>query len=454
MKYILLFIVCNVFLSCKKYLDVPQPRTRLSSSTVFDNDATATAAQLAIYSQMETGGLLYFITAYTGLSGDEFRNHSSLSDNTDLASNNLTAGNQLVYNLWTNLYKYVYQCNAVLEGIGRSSALTPAVKEQLEGEARFTRALCHYYLVSLFGPVPIVQMTDYSVNAAIPRSSEEEVYAFIVNDLNIAMNLLVPGYKSGTNMPATERVRPNKWTAVALLTRIYLQQGRWADAETEAGNVITASGYSLMTDLNSSFLKGSTEAIFQLMAVVPRYNTYAGANFILTTTPSSISIAPAFVNSFRYADRRQQAWTKSITTSSGIFYYPYKYKVGQNASAVSEYSMVLRLSEQILIRAEARAMQGKLMEGEADLNTVRQRAGLPALSGLTQTALLDSIQTERKFELMFETGDRWINLKRTGTIGSVLLPLKGSDWSEADQLYPIPQVERLRNPNLSQNAGY
>lgn len=454
MKNILLIFFCTACISCKKYLEVGQPRTQLSSASVFSSDATATAAQLAIYSQIETQGLFFQLPAYTGLAGDEFRNHSTFSDYVDLATNNLTAGNQLINTIWTNLYRYIYQCNAVLEGIGRSTALTPAIKEQLEGEARFIRAFCYYYLVNLYGPVPLVTSTDYTINSILARSPGSEIYVFMTNDLVTAKALLPTGYKSGTNTSSSERVRPNKWSAAALLARVYLHLGRWPEAEVESASVIGSPVYSLSTDLNNSFLKGSPEAIFQLMAVVPRFNSFPGANFILSAAPSIISIAPGFLSSFRPGDRRQLAWTKSISTTAGIFYYPYKYKVGQNASSITEYTIVLRLAEQFLIRAEARAMQHKLTESEADLNIIRLRAGLSALNGLSQTALLDSIQTERKFELMFETGDRWINLKRTQTINEIMAPIKGSNWNETDQLFPIPQTERLRNPNLSQNPGY
>jgi hypothetical protein len=149
-----------------------------------------------------------------------------------------------------------------------------------------------------------------------------------------------------------------------------------------------------------------------------------------------------------------QSWIKSITTPAGIFHFPYKYKAGQAVTTTTEYAIVLRLAEQYLIRSEARAMLDRIVESEADLSVIRQRAGLPAVNGLSKPALLDSIQLERKFELMFENGERWINLKRTGTADAVLGPLKAPDWVSTDQLYPIPQMERLRNPNLSQNPGY
>lgn len=203
-------------------MEVEQPRTQLSSTAVFSSDATATAAQLAIYSQMETQGLFFHLPAYTGLAGDEFRNHSAQSDYVDLATNNLTAGNQLINTLWTNLYRYIYQCNAVLEGINRSTSLTPAIKEQLEGEARFIRAFCYYYLTNLYGPVPLVTTTDYTINSTLARTATSEIFTFLTNDLETAKGLLPAGYKSGTNTSSAERVRPNKWSAVALLARVYL----------------------------------------------------------------------------------------------------------------------------------------------------------------------------------------------------------------------------------------
>lgn len=116
--------------------------------------------------------------------------------------------------------------------------------------------------------------------------------------------------------------------------------------------------------------------------------------------------------------------------------------------------MVLRLAEVILTRAEARAMQNKLVEGEQDLNRIRTRAGLSTVSGLTKQALTDSIQVERRFELAFEVGDRWFDLKRSGKADPVLGPVKGTNWTNADQLYPIPLTEINRNPLLTQNPGY
>ncbi|MFN3665404.1 MAG: RagB/SusD family nutrient uptake outer membrane protein, partial [Sediminibacterium sp.] len=143
-----------------------------------------------------------------------------------------------------------------------------------------------------------------------------------------------------------------------------------------------------------------------------------------------------------------------ITVSGKTYYYPYKYKVGLNASTITEYTMVLRLSEQYLIRAEARAKLNNINGSLADLNQIRIRAGLTGLSGVSQTPLIDSIQIERKYELFSEFGDRWFNLRRTGSINQIMKNVKGNNWTDTDQLYPIPQSEINKNARLKQNPGY
>lgn len=454
-SFFISLLIISMFASCKKYIEPGNPKTQLTSNSVFNDDATAIAAQLSIYAQIEVSGLFYSLSLYPGLSADEFSNYSFLPDQTDISVNNITPANFHTYQLWSDLYHYIYQANAMLEGVGRSARLSTSVSNQLRGEALFVRALCHYYLVNLFGFVPIISTTNYELNSKPSQASPDSVYHFIIADILQTKELLAETYQSGTNGISSERVRPNKWAASALLARVYHHQHRWADAEAAASTVINAGGmYQLVDSLNEVFLKNSPEAIWQLMAVLPGFNTYAGGTFILTSSPYISSIAPAFMNAYQAGDLRKSAWTASFEDPSGIYYYPFKYRVPQNVADISEYTMVLRLAEQFLIRAEARVMQDNLTGAEADLNLIRERAGLPPVTGLSKQAIIDSIQTERKFELAFETGDRWINLKRTGKASDVLSVIKGNDWMDTDQLYPIPLAEMDRNPNLVQNAGY
>lgn len=449
---LLLFMISN---GCKKIVTVESPQTQLSSSSIFNSDATAIAAQLSIYSQMELDGLAYNIMINSGMSADEFTNYSSSVGAIDIATNNLTPDNFVVQTIWARFYSYIYQANAILEGLKQATKISDSTRKQLEGESKFVRAFCHFYLTSIYGDIPIINNTNYLINEKAERASVNSVYAFLENDLKDAVKLLGSDYLNARNSVSNERVRPNKSTASALLSRIYLYNGKWSEAEIEASKVIElTSKYSLTTSLNNSFLKNNSEAIWQLFAVYPTYNSHPGAQLILRSTPTVVALDTNFVKSFRLSDNRKLSWIQSITVSGKTYYYPYKYKVGLNASTITEYTMVLRLSEQYLIRAEARAKLNNINGSLADLNQIRIRAGLTGLSGISQTPLIDSIQIERKYELFSEFGDRWFNLRRTGSINQIMKNVKGNNWTETDQLYPIPQSEINRNARLKQNPGY
>jgi len=111
------------------------------------------------------------------------------------------------------------------------------------------------------------------------------------------------------------------------------------------------------------------------------------------------------------------------------------------------------MSEQYLIRAEARARQGELSNALSDLNVVRNLAGLPNATATTSAAIVAAVLQERQWELFTEYGHRFFDLKRTATLNSVLSSVK-LGWNSTDQLWPLPEAELLVNPNLTQNQGY
>lgn len=452
MKNLLLIIVVFVCIACKKFIDVEPPSTQLVTETVFKSDQAATTAQLAIYARMEGEATLYQQILYSGLSADELSNYSTTNFNIDLATNNLSSDNSNTYNLWTAYYRYIYQANDVLNGVAKSSSLSFNIKKQLTGEAKFARAYFHFLLVNLFGAVPIVNTTDYRINALLPRSSVHEVYNFIKEDLQSAVENMSINYLDAAGNITTERVRPNRNAAKALLARVYLYMKDWTSAELLADEVI-ASNYQLVSNLDNVFLKNSTEAIWQLQNVAPNTNTYSGSQFILTTTPTVAALDTGLINSFAVTDKRKLSWTKSVTASGKTYYYPNKYKIKQSTT-ITEYSMIFRLAELFLIRSEARLQQGNIAGAQQDINIIRTRAGLPNLMSLTAAALQDSLIKERRWELFSETGDRWMDLKRTGAINIVMPFAKGLNWVANDSLYPIPLQEINRNTNLTQNLGY
>src|SRR5690606_23546179 len=119
---------------------------------------------------------------------------------------------------------------------------------------------CHFYLLNLFGDVPLVLSSDYRVNAKLPRSNSSDVYSQIVADLKAAQELLPNDYEFSNN----ERTRPNRLAATALLARVYLYWGDWVNSESESTKILDQGLVSLNEDLSQVFLKNSKEAIWQL----------------------------------------------------------------------------------------------------------------------------------------------------------------------------------------------
>jgi hypothetical protein len=246
--------------------------------------------------------------------------------------------------------------------------------------------------------------------------------------------------------------------------------GEYSRAEEEASKLINAHAVYRLTALDSVFLKNSKEAIWQLMPSYPnlyQINTPEGKGFILTNIPqtsSQATVSSQLFHCFENGDRRQTAWMsfyEDKTVKPAVrYYFPYKYKV-KGGITIKEYSMLFRLAEQYLIRAEASAYLGKLQDAVSDIDVIRQRAGLTLLAhshpGMAQMELLQAIFTERQRELFTEQAHRWLDLKRTGNINAVMdtvSPLKAGPWKTQMQYFPIPYSEILRDPSLKQNPGY
>jgi hypothetical protein len=458
-----LTILIGICLSnCKKLIEINPPTTELVTKSVFSDDATATSAMTAIYAQMS--GYSYPISLYTGLSSDELINYSPSTLNKNLFKNALNGPSDgSTIQIWQTSYPLIYQANSIIENVQNSSGLSSIVKQQLLGEAKFVRAFWHFYLVNIFGNVPLVLSSDYNKTQQLPASSPDQIYQQIIADLKDAQQNLNSNFVDLSDTAiTTDRVRPTKWAAMALLARSYLYIGDFANAETLATAIINNTAqFNLETDPNNVFLANSAEAILQIMppASSTGYNTDDGYFFILTGAPNSqnsSTLNNEVLNSFEAGDKRYQAWVDSIVVGGTTYFFPYKYKVNTGTTP-TEYLMVFRLAEQYLIRAEARANQGKISASLDDLNIIRYRAGLPNAKDSTKADLLQQIQHERQIELFTEWGHRWLDLKRTKAVDSIMnsvTPKKGGAWQTTQQLYPIPPRDLLIDFNLKQNPGY
>lgn len=462
MKRIHIFLVGLIMVgtaSCSKYVDTPLPKNELVSDLVFTDDKTATAAVTGLYSTMNA-----FNYQFANVSGsylpamqaDEMYYYASYADYDVYRQNRLLPSSTFVQRMFADIYSYIYQTNACIEGLSAATSLTPSVKNQLLGESYFTRSFLYFYLVNMYGDVPMITSTDYITNGTKPRAPRAAVYDTIISNLKTAAQLMGDAYPTG------QRLRPGKAVANALLARTYLYNQQWELAESTASMIINDGRYTLVKDLNAVFLANSAEAIWQLQPVnlSGGRNTWEG----FTSTPPNPTATALFrldtlqlIRKFEPNDQRLANWTGFRKTSAGAtYYFPYKYKIRLGTvGSVTEYSMIMRVAEQYLIRAEARIQQGKLKDGRDDLDAIRERAGLGDLpTSLSQSALLLAVEQERKVELFAEWGHRWFDLKRTKRSDAVLGPLKGANWQPTDTLYPIPSDAIRTNANLTQNEGY
>jgi len=442
-------------IGCKKFVDPGPPPTQLVSQTVYNNDATATAAINGIYSKMmeNPGFANWFTTLYAGLSSDEYINYLPVSDQVQFYTNSLNSQNNNIYNFWSGAYSYIYMSNAALEGLEHATGVSAPVKKHLEAEAKFIRSFCYFYLVNFFGDVPLALSTDYAVNNRLYRSPVDSVYATISRDLEDAASQLPASFDAYSG----SRAKPTSWAADALLARIYLYTGQWKAAETAASRLLEANPlFKLADDPATVFTPASQEAIWQLSAVTPTEPTYDGYFNILTTAPNSQALRPSLLDSFESSDLRKTSWISSYNDGASTYYFPFKYKVQTIVGGTDfpEITTVLRLAEMYLIRAEARLQQANVAGATADLNAIRLRAGLTAFTQSDPTAVMEQVRRQRQLELFCEYGHRWMDLKRWQLAGTVLPSLKGGTWNPAAILYPIPRKEITNNNHLTQNNGY
>lgn len=436
--------------SCTKSLEIAAAKNQVEQGDVFNTTALATSAVLGAYSTLST---VHTRIKYISLYADEYGYTSITDDIIQFRDSKVIPDALENIELWRDLFSVIYQANAVLEGIAQSPAIPAGDKATLGAEAKFLRAYSYFYLINLYGSIPLVLSTDVNENRTARQRPKSDVYAQISKDLLEAKSALPPEYNG------TGKVRANKWAASALLARTYLYQQKWLEAERESSAIINSGLYTPLNKPEEVFLADSREAIFQLWVV----------NGFLSDAPMwippSVSVLPtypltdALYGAFDNADGRKVRWiSSSKVVNLGIektYHYLLKYKNSMENMAAPEYIMTLRSAEQYLICAESQIHLGKNAEAIAHLNVIRERATglMPLSSSLGREKCLEAMMKERQTELFGEWCHRFFDLKRTAKIDQVMESSKPT-WTSYAKLLPIPKSEITFNPNLTQNEGY
>lgn len=478
---VLLIILSMVTVSCEDIL-TETPASFIDQATTFSNPGGAEAATLGVYQLLRGSG--YYGTSFS-------RNITHHADYALGRGSMAPMGNfqidavsiTRIGECWIAIYSKIYRANLVIQQVPLVPGITPALSTQLVAEARFLRALGYYNLVRSFGAVPI-RLEPEAKNFNIAKSSVDEVYSQIIDDLQAVENVLPSSY------PTAQLGRATKWAAKTLLADVFLTRERWGEAAAKAKEVMDSNLFALVRIATSEdiqtkiFGPGIVTHAEEIMAIKynvvlnndpyirhfhkPEANYANGGSFgVLGNMDSFISkgewateASPDLRrNDFLYSGDDKKFLDNSVKMLLKKF--------RGTPTNVSNAFPLFRYAEVLLIFAEAETMANGAPSTAAyeAINKVRRRAfgqdplipypaaDIPA--GLSATDFRDALLMERAKEFMCE-GKRWFDLLRTGTAIQVLKPIKPA-ITEKNLLWPIPKEEIDNNDLMGpedQNPGW
>lgn len=450
-KYILGSAVIFFVTACSDSLLDRDPISNFSGQGFYKKPSDAQAGVTGIYNSMQSLFRLNFAYWGEGRADNVSTRHSG--DPFALQQNALTP----IINSarWDNFYILISRANYAIKYTPNVFNGESELKDQLLGQSHALRGIAYFYLVRIWGQVPLVTEPYESVDQDVflMRSSEEEVLAKVEEDLLFAAEHCASSYSGARN-----RVIITKGAAYAFLTQLYMWQKKYDKAVVAAEKVLSDPQYSLVSisDWNDIFVKGaSSESIFEV-----GYNeTQTNALRILYALGSDSDYVPSsnFIASFEQGDQRKaRIYDVTEVQPRKIWKFFGQGFKDESPDPSSNNIVLTRLADIILLKAEAHAHLNQATEALDLLNRIRRRAGVAvfdedAASNLYGD-LISAILHERSIELCFE-GHRWFDLVRSGNAINTMKPINGLS-SEANLVWPLHESAVLRNPNLQQNEFY
>lgn len=484
-KYSIIIFITALFLTgCEEnYLEKTNPAT-LSYDKFYSTDADFQGSLNACYGQLKNQVSNLMIINELMSDNTFLNSYNATSDLYFFDSYNVATNSSTIKSLWQACYRNIMFTNMVISRIG-TSKVSPATQKVFIAEAKFIRAYTYFNLVRIFGGVPKYdqEITDITNVYDVSRSSESEIYDFIISDLIAAQTI---DSDRSTTQTASAKGKVNSTAVNALLGKVYLQKGDFANASSVLGNIVSSGGLSLEANLMSIYDASTPfnkEIIFEV-----NYERVAGQNspFTLMSLPKfstgilpnvttvqngdgDYNLEPVVVSKFLSVDKRKALIDSANIIQGGStikFYYSKKYlDLGTTSDSYSASDfIVLRYADVLLMYADALNQTNKTSDAYQYINSVRNRAGLGALpTGYTKDQMNDAIAKERQLEFLLE-GDRWFDLSSRGfaylkkTLNDAAPFSFGQNTAtivDNEKLFPLPADEVLLKPGiLIQNPGY
>ena len=450
-KIIYISALMTLFLGSCEVLDV-EPYHSIPAHEAITNAAQVESAIIGCYDALQSGGyygLNYMI--FGDLPADNLTHVGVTVTWLQFDNNAILAENGLVEGTWAAIYRVLSRVNNAIYYIPliEGDKMTENAKNMALAELRFLRALAHYDLMRLFGPIPLrmqaVGSDEQSLNPA--RSSVEEVLLSINTDLDFAIQFLSPSVVKGrASLPAAQALK-----ARVALHQYYLTSNTvfLTTAIDMATVVIDHPSLMLVPDYATLFnveVDGNSESIFHV-AYNEQDRNLTARYFAHTSVEGRYEFAPTsiYLNAFEEDDQRRDISVRMAGNA------PYAMKFN-DVSSGTDPVYVLRLAEMYLIRAEAAIiLQREVSDILDDINSIRTRAGLLPTNISSYNSLRLEVESQRQKEFAFE-GHRWFDLVRTDRAVDVLPRVTNRD----QYLFPIPQAELIANNNsgMYQNDGY
>ena len=415
-----LFASCDSWLEVKPYDQIAEGELQKSeegyqkmlNGIYIDLNSDALYGQTLSVEMIEVMGGAYTIGTDNSVWGN-YKDLSSYQYNTEYWRNRLDQ-------TWNKAYALILNCNKILETIdGNKNLFTDGSYYIIKGEALALRAMLHFDMLRLFGPVyskdsdkKAIPYYTKQTNSPEPILTAQEVMEKITTDYEDALNYLAndPVKTEGTMMSSTEdgssnflryrALRLNYYAVEALMARAYLYMGNKTEAFKYATDVIKTADQNIFPFVDKNLVIGSpadpdrifsSEVLFALTNTsretihknffdpsrLPNYVFRMDDSMMSNLVYGGAATTGGYQDDYRY----RACW---MATGSNRYFYKYSDMVA-NGSIQNTMIPMVRLGEMFLIAAESQS--GDLKAGVQYVNALRRNRGVASLTTLTPDLL-------------------------------------------------------------------